>query len=254
MFLPRFAFYSPAVYNYTGALLAVTDRPPFNLLLPPGQDVCDTSTWPPLTGRVVLMSGEIGDRCPNVQQLFDNISAAGASSITYFPFRASGYFALRRFSLSARAASTPHAAMGSDEFSALVPLAAECWLFKRKDLVVTLKPEHDTHMQLYEGGGGAFFSWVFFVITWLLLAYELYVLRTARTVLRTCVTSTHVALTCNTVQLLMRSVLAGPFGWPSFSFVFASDFTESYAQSTQIFAPISTTILSFREAPRSSNA
>ncbi|KAL1495548.1 hypothetical protein AB1Y20_016911 [Prymnesium parvum] len=272
LFLPSYAFYGPR-HNYSARGVLILRFPeacfsPQALLAPPrpdarappqvfplasGQHLCDTSTWGPLRGRVVLLSGALGSQCDesnaSVPTILKNISAAGGSSITYWPFPASGYFALRRFAGLVDAqvfdSVTPHTTVGNYHFKLLMSVFGACSV-QRQPTFVTLLPEEHTHIDMYEHGGGVVISWFTFVLSYLLLSYVFYVTWLSTHVLRTCRTATHLALGLDALCCLHRSTCCGPFGFAPFSYVFNSSFNVSWVQSSNIYGPLSTVILVFR--------
>lgn len=188
IFLPCYAFYSPCHdYNVSGALLPMMSS--LSALLP-GINMCDTSTWGPLFGRVVLISTQVSVQCTahmrTIEVIMKNISDAGGasptantdaahpanpehpvhqlnavggvatgSSITYWPYPSSGYFALRRFSSIWVSElrftyATPHVTIGSLQFETILIQRLMVCSGQNMSTIVTLLPEKNTHIELYE--------------------------------------------------------------------------------------------------------
>ncbi|KAL1500127.1 hypothetical protein AB1Y20_012800 [Prymnesium parvum] len=56
-------------------------------------------------------------------------------------------------------------------------------------------------------------------------------------VLRTCRTATHIALGLDALCCLHRSTCCGPWGFSPFSYVFNSNFSVSWVESSNIYGP-----------------
>jgi len=245
LFLPMYAFYSPRNYNFTGVLWSTTF-----LNLSAGQTPCNTATWPrSLRGRTIFLTAAIATVCTSsehhVEEIYKNISEMGASSVTYFPFPASGYFALRRFSFNPHvfSYSTPHVVVGTEEVAAIM---SPCAVAGRPSLpVLNLVPEQDTHIQIYEDTGWIL-SWFLFLFSFVLLGYTVHVARRATDALGTMLTVTHFALSLGIAQVLSNSVLLGPWGLVSFSYILTSKLSLSWPILTDLFYPVKLIVLVFR--------
>jgi len=83
-------------------------------------------------------------------------------------------------------------------------------------------------------------------LSYVLLSYVFYVAWLSMRVLRTCRTATHIALGLDALCCLHRSTCCGPWGFSPFSYVFNSNFSVSWVESSNIYGPLSTIILVFR--------
>ena len=196
-----------------------------------------------------MLLGSFVNNCGSrrAERILNNISAAGGASLTYWPFPASGYFALRRFRSpflhSSYSYTTPHACVGLAEFSLVNERLTLCGFANTS---VTLVPESDTHLAMYESGSGIVISWMFFVLSFAIFGYVVFVLRKATSLLGTWRTVTHIALYVDLCQLVVRSFVVGPWGWVPFSYVLTSDFSVTCSQATNCFVPTTTILLIFR--------
>ena len=75
---------------------------------------------------------------------------------------------------------------------------------------MTLLPESDTHIEMYESGAGVVLSWFYYLLTFAIFGYVTFVMRKATIVLGTWRTVTHVALAVGLGQLSVRSFIVGP--------------------------------------------
>jgi hypothetical protein len=223
LYLPAYAFYGERRdYDFSGVPLALVPG-----AAPAGTDVCDTTTWGNISGRVVVLAasfiyecGDLTSSLGNAEKILANISAQRASSVTIWPYPATGIFTMRRFTLGTSRdighLRTVHANLGSDDSSAFGAAYTSCVQLllsgQAAPPAVRLLPEADTHIELYESSGIAI-ACVLFALSCIVLAFVCHVLRKSCLVLRR-LGATHAGLCVSIVQLVSRGVvLTGPLGY-----------------------------------------